>query len=270
MVTPLRVGAVSYLNTKPLIHGLAPATPGIELSLDYPSRLADQLSAGELDVALIPSIEFLAAPDMAIVSDACIGCRGPVWSVKLYFRCPPADVRTLAVDEGSRTSGVMAQILLHQLHGVRPKLQRLPLSAGASDCDADCVLVIGDRAMHQSNRGFAEVWDLGDRWCRWAELPFVFAMWVARRGIAAEEIGAVLSLARDRGVAAIADIAREHAARMGFTVEQVIDYLSYNLHFTLGAREHRGLRLFYRHAADLGLAPAGRETTWDDRTVTSS
>src|ERR1700683_2381713 len=100
----IRVGAVSYLNTKPLVYGLERLAPPAELGLDVPSRLAEQLAAGQLDVALIPSIEFFQDPCYTVVSDACIGCRGPVLSVKLSSRVAPHEIRTLALDEGSRTS----------------------------------------------------------------------------------------------------------------------------------------------------------------------
>src|SRR5438046_2203530 len=96
----LRVGAVNYLNTKPLIYGLERIAPQAELVLDLPSRLADRLAAGRLDVALIPSIEFFHDPSYTIVSNACIACRGPVLSVKLYSRKPIEAIRTLALDEG--------------------------------------------------------------------------------------------------------------------------------------------------------------------------
>ncbi len=84
--TALRVGAVEYLNTKPLIYQFQRLAPWAELVLDLPSRLADDLSAGRLDVGLIPSVEYLQEPAYRIVSDACIACRGPVLSVKLFFR----------------------------------------------------------------------------------------------------------------------------------------------------------------------------------------
>ncbi len=93
-----RIGAVSYLNTKPLVHGLAAA--GVSVRYDLPSRLADQLAAGLLDVALIPVVEVFRHAEYRIVSDACIGCRGPVMSVKVFFRTPPERVTTLAIDEG--------------------------------------------------------------------------------------------------------------------------------------------------------------------------
>ena len=91
----VRVGAVNYLNTKPLIYDLRRLAPQAELILDLPSRLADGLSAGRFDVALIPSIELFADPSYTIVSDACIACRGPVLSVKLFSRVPADRIRSL-------------------------------------------------------------------------------------------------------------------------------------------------------------------------------
>ncbi len=129
---PPRVGAVSYLNSKPLIEGLAGGLPG-GLALDYPSRLAAALAAGSLDVALIPSVEVLrSGGDYEIVSDACVAARGPVRSVKVYFRVPPGEVRTLALDEGSRTSAALARVLLAQRFGVTPATRPLPLDNGWS------------------------------------------------------------------------------------------------------------------------------------------
>src|SRR5688572_13981038 len=108
----MKLGAVSYLNTKPLVYGLPATGDGIDLVFDLPSRLADRLAAGEFDVALIPSVEFCQSPQYTIVSDACIGCRGPVFSVKLFSRVPVAEIKTLALDEGSRTTAALIQILL--------------------------------------------------------------------------------------------------------------------------------------------------------------
>ena len=119
----LRIGAVSYLNTKPLIYGIERFAPQAELVLDYPSRLADDLARGRLDVALIPSIEFFHDPSYSIVSDACIACRGPVLSVKLFSRGPIEAIRTLALDEGSRTSVALVRILLAERYGVRPRIE---------------------------------------------------------------------------------------------------------------------------------------------------
>jgi chorismate dehydratase len=256
-----RIGAVSYLNTKPLIYGLDRALPGAQLTLDLPSRLATQLHAGELDVALIPSIELFrcAGDDWSIVSDACIACRGPVWSVQLLFRKPPEQVRTLALDEGSRTSAALAQILLKDRCGIRPQLEPLPIGSQAESATADAILVIGDRALRGWGSEFCEVWDLGDQWCRATELPFVFAMWVARPHVDLSGLAAGLEAARDAGVAAAREIAAQQAARYSLTYEACLDYFEKYLYFRLGPRQQQGLELFYHRAVEVGLAPAGRE-----------
>ncbi|MEX0937278.1 MAG: menaquinone biosynthesis protein [Pirellulales bacterium] len=250
-----RIGAVNYLNTKPLIHRLAERAGQIELVFDLPSRLADRLAADELDVALIPSIEYWLAADYRVVSDACIGCRGPVLSVKLFCRRPVDKITCLALDEGSRTSAALVQILLHGRFGLRPELVSLPIGDGLEDCDADGVLLIGDRAMHSPSGSFHDVWDLGDEWCRWTGLPFVFAMWVARPGVNTDKLESLLAQARDQGVAALTEIAAEQAAHFGLTRPQCLSYLRDNLHFYLGPRERQGLQRFYRRAVELGLVP---------------
>lgn len=254
--TLLRIGAVRYLNSKPLVFRLLELVPEIELSFDLPSRLADRLARSELDVALIPTIEAMQHGDYEILSDACIACRGPVWSVKLFSRGPLAKIRTLALDEGSRTSAALVQILLAERVGVRPLLQPLGIGQSTADTTADAVLLIGDRAIHPPAERFAEVWDLGDEWCRWSELPFVFAMWTARRSFGeSARVAEALAQARDEGLANLEQIARDEAAAVGLTVRECLHYLRDNLHFTLGPREREGLRLFHQHAARLGLAP---------------
>jgi chorismate dehydratase len=255
----LRVGAVNYLNTKPLVYGFKRFAPQAELVLDYPSRLADDLACGQLDVALIPSIEFFHDSAYTIVSDACIACRGPVLSVKLFSRVPVGSIRTLALDEGSRTSIALARILLAERHGVRPRLESLSVDATLADTTADAVLLIGDRAIHSPPGRYEIVWDLGDEWCRWAELPFVFAMWIARAGTDLGGLDSALALTRDEGMSHLDEIADREAAPLGLTRPQCLSYLRDNLHFRLGPREQRGLELFYEKAVRLGLAPAGVE-----------
>ncbi|MEX2176708.1 MAG: menaquinone biosynthesis protein [Pirellulaceae bacterium] len=260
----MRIGAVSYLNTKPLVYGLASLAPQHELVFDLPSRLADQLAAGRLDVALIPSVEFFQNPDYQIVSDACIGCRGPVRSVKLLSRVPAAEIRTLALDEGSRTSAALVRILLAERFGLSPALVPFPIDAQPEEVAADALLMIGDRAMHPPAGRYVETWDLGDVWCRWAELPFVFAMWVARgagvspavkRSEELAELASVLSAARDAGVANVEQIARQEHAANGLTYDECLTYLRDHLHFTLGPREVAGLRHFEKLLAGTKPGP---------------
>jgi len=260
-----RLGAVSYLNTKPLIYGLAELAPHAELVLDVPSRLADDLARGGLDVALIPSIELFRDPTYRIVSDACIACRGPVLSVKLFARVPVEQMRTLALDDGSRTSAVLVRILLEKRFGVRPEIESLPAECGLADTRADAVLLIGDRAIQSPAGRFAAVWDLGDEWRRWTGLPFVFAMWVAREGADVSAVEEALGRSRDAGLRHLEAIAAAEAPGLGLTTPACLSYLRDCLHFHLGADERQGLTLYHRLAADLGFvgvpAPVEHATT---------
>jgi chorismate dehydratase len=260
----LRIGAVSYLNTKPLVYQLEEFAPSAELVYDLPSRLADDLAAGRLDVALIPSVEYFRHRGYAVISDACIACHGPVLSVKLLSRVPMASIRSLAMDEGSRTSEALVQILLKERFGLVPQFQLLPIGSGAETAEADAVLLIGDRAIRPPSGRFVEEWDLGEQWCRWAGLPFVFAMWTARPGLDTSEAAFALRKARDEGVAHLATIAEQNAAPVGLTTAACLSYLRDNLHFYLGPSERRGLAMFRRLAANLGLAPAASDSSNSD------
>ncbi|MBS0202977.1 MAG: menaquinone biosynthesis protein [Planctomycetes bacterium] len=270
----LKIGAVSYLNSKPLIEGLPELlSPIADLRLDYPSRLADDLAAGQLDVALIPSIEYFRGLNYEVISDACVAAHGPVLSVKLYSRVPWGEIKSLALDEGSRTSATLARVMLAERHGVLPRLQPLPLDDRTVDSSADAILLIGDRAISPPAERFVETWDLGEEWFSWTGLPFVFAMWVARSpgngrtgSVAIDALGGTdllaeienfLSQARDRGIATLHDIARREAPLLGLSLPTTISYLSENLQYHLGSAERNGLRLFYELANGLGLAPDG-------------
>jgi chorismate dehydratase len=255
---PIRIGAVSYLNTKPLIHGLSHRLPDCQLSLDLPSRLADHLVAGDLDIALIPSVEYLRnRPQLSIVSDACIACRGAVRSVQLLFQKPPEEVRTLALDEGSRTSAALAQILLAEQYQVRPACTPLPIDQDFTQCEADAILVIGDRAMKIDSARFVQAWDLGAHWNRWAGRPFVFAMWVARTSFLQrpEMVSAIEALqqSRDFGLGQLPAIAQQFAPHYGLSSHDCLTYFRDQLHFVLGAEEREGLELYQRYAQKLGL-----------------
>jgi chorismate dehydratase len=183
-----------------------------------------------------------------------------VLSVKLYFRVPPGEVRTLALDEGSRTSAAIAQILLGEVAGVRPATEPLPIGCGLEDTAADAVLLIGDRAILADQTDAVEVWDLGEKWSEWTGLPFVFAAWVARPDVDTTQLEIELAAARDRGVAHLVEIAAAEAPPLGIEVELAHRYLRDNLHFTLGEQELAGLARFARLCVERGFVPkeAGR------------
>ncbi|MEN6406222.1 MAG: menaquinone biosynthesis protein [Thermoguttaceae bacterium] len=253
----IRVGAVAYLNAWPLYFTLAQHAPHAELVVDLPSRLAEALAAGRLDVAMIPSIEYARNPGYTIISDACIACDGPVQSVKLYSRVPIEQIRTLALDEGSRTSVALTQILLRERYGVHPKTCRLPIGAVVDDVSTDAVLLIGDRGMLPAVGHFAVEWDLGQEWSQWTGLPFVFAVWIARPGVDLAGFETQLAAARDDGVTRFEQIARQAAPTIGVAEADCLTYLRDHLKFHFGPRQRQALELFYELAGHHGLAPTG-------------
>ena len=268
MDAPLRVGAVRYLNAKPLYYRLEEFAPGVRLWMDLPSRLADQLGRGELDLGLIPSVEYLrgAASGYEILPGFAIAAKGPVRSVKLFSRVPFDEIRRLALDEGSRTSQALTRVWLDAAHGVRPEvIETLPMGGSALESTADAVLVIGDRAMLVPDAPFHSVVDLAEAWRDLTGLPFVFALWVARPGVDLGDLPAALDRCRVEGLAHAEEIADENGPKLGLDRETCVDYLTRVLSYDLGEPELAGLRLFAARAARLGLAPQGVDLAFHRR-----
>ena len=259
----LKIGAVSYLNTKPLVYELESLVDA-EICFDLPSRLADRLVSGELDVALIPSIETFKNEEFSIVSDACIGCRGPVWSVKLLSRKPFDQIQSISVDEGSRTSIVLAQILLNEKHRIKPALSPLSIDDDPFVQSTDAVLIIGDRAMKCDANSFVHKWDLGEQWCNQMGCSFVFATWTARRETELFDLGFALGHARDKGVQNLKLIAEAEHSKYDMTFDQCFEYLSENLHFALGESELAGMEKYRQLAFKLGKLENNRVIEFHD------
>jgi len=257
MSTVCRIGAVAYLNTKPLIYDLEQLAPDADLVLEVPSRLADLLGEGKLDVALIPVIEYLRAGCYSIVPNIAIASQGPVLSVTLFSRVPWSSIRSVALDEGSRTSAALTQILLRKRYGIQPRLVPLPLDQAAENVEADAVLLIGDRAMRACLPGFAHAYDLGQEWHEWTELPFVYAVWAVRLGAELGPVVEALVEAKRRGCARIGEIAQREAPHLGLDAGFCRRYLANIIRLDLGPRELAGLRRFQQLAAELGLARQG-------------
>jgi chorismate dehydratase len=249
----VRVGAVKYLNARPLTYRLSQIASQAKLIFDVPSRLADGLAAGDIDVAMIPSIEYFRRPDYSIISDACIACNGPVRSVKVFSRVPIERIRTISLDEGSRTSAALVQILLKEHYGLEPEIDLLPIGVNAENNPSDAVLLIGDRGIVHNHGPFEFVWDLGEQWTKWTNLPFVFAMWIARPGVDLAGFADLLSAARDEGVRRIPEIALQEAENGRISQQDCLVYLRDHLHFYLGRREREGLELFHQLAQRHGF-----------------
>ncbi len=274
MARKIKVGAVSYLNAKPLIYALPKRDAEIQLSIDIPNRLADQLKSEELDVALIPSIEYFRNPGYRIIPNISISSHGEVKSVKLFSRTPIEKIRRVALDTSSRTSRGLLKILLREVYELTPEyISYIPrqnmecknsvfanseISERKKDIFADAVLLIGDAAMQQSTKGLYTI-DLGVCWLNFTRKPFVYACWVARQNVELGDIPQRLLQAKGEGLKHISDIAQQEAPKLGLPEEACRDYLTHNIRYELGKAEMEGLQLFYKYAVKLDLAEPGRE-----------
>jgi len=254
-----RLGVVSYLNAVPLVHGLE-ADPRFEIVRDVPSRVADALHAGEVDLGVIPSIEY-AAGDYAIVPGVAVASRGPVRSVCLFHRGPLQDIRRVALDSSSRTSAALLRILLRERLGRDPEYVVMPPSLPDMLAAADAALLIGDRALYFE--GEESRLDLGQEWTALTGLPFVWAFWAGRPEAATPSDIAGLQSTLAAALEALPAIAAAYngAGIPGRTKGEPRldraalneDYLRRNIVYRLGEAESAGLGEFYRRASGLGL-----------------
>jgi len=253
---PLRLGAVSYLNTKPLVYGLDAHPDAFDVRFDVPSKCAALLHAGRVDLGLIPAIEYLRG-DYSIVPDVSIASDGPVTTVAVFTRKPIAQVRTLALDLSSRTSVALTRVLCAKRWKIEPSFTPAEPDLEAMLTRADAALVIGDPAFEIDpiKHGVTKI-DLGVEWKAMTGLPFVYAMWVGRAGAASPAHCRALQRARDQGLAHLADIARDVAGGDADLERRSLVYLRDNLKYGLGPGEAAGLQRFYELAAEIDLVKA--------------
>jgi chorismate dehydratase len=252
----LRLGAVGYLNARPLVFGLE-QNPRFELRYDLPSECARLLHAREIDLGLVPSIEYLRGPQpYAIVPGPAVTSKGPVASVALYTRREPPDITTVAMDTSSRTSVALVTVLLRRLHGRTVEPVAMAPDLPSMLARADAALIIGDPALFLDHEaaGVRKI-DLGEAWFGATGLPFVYALWAGWPGAVTPGDVAALVRARDLGVARSDEIAAAHCGGDSAREALVRRYLRDNIRCVLGGEEIEGLTAFYRYAAELGLAP---------------
>jgi chorismate dehydratase len=255
MSMPLRLGAVSYLNTKPLVYGLESHPDQFEVRFDVPARCAELLHAGRVDLGLIPAIEYLRG-DYAIVPDIAIASDGEVATVAVFARKPIGEVQTLALDLSSRTSVALTRILCARHWKIAPSFTPAEPDLEAMLRRADAALVIGDPAfaIDPVRRGVTKI-DLAAEWKALTGLPFVYAMWVGRQGAASPAQCRALQAARDRGLANLPEIAARESGGDRHYEQRALGYLRDNLKFGLGQAEQAGLRRFHELATEIGVTP---------------
>lgn len=250
----IRIGAVAYLNTRPLVFGLEQGLGArrFDLSYDVPSVLADRMQRGELDVALIPVIELARMPELEIVPGLGIVTDGPARSVLLVSRKPVEWIETVALDPESRTSNALTRVLFAEVWGGAPRFEM-----GGDDLDTalethDAAVRIGDKALFDRLPEDATVLDLGREWTTATTLPFVFAVWAARPGAVDREVYRWLHESRRRGSRNLRAIAEDYEWNGRRDADLFHSYLERNIRFGLGGREVLALKRFFDSAARLG------------------
>jgi chorismate dehydratase len=252
----IRIGAVGYLNARPLTWALDRHRDRWQVRFDVPAVCAALLHEGRVDLGLIPSVEYLSAPDYRFVPGVAIGSRGPVASVALFTSRDVRDVRRLALDTSSRTSVALSKVLCARSFCITPEFVPHGPDLEAMLRTADAALLIGDPALETdpSALGVQKV-DLGSAWTELTGLPFVYAAWTGRPGVVTAADVQALQEAQAEGVRATAAIAREYAGTDAAREARASAYLRDNVRYGLGEEEAAGLQLFLDYAAELGIGP---------------
>jgi cyclic dehypoxanthinyl futalosine synthase len=257
-----RLAGVSYLNARPLYEGLAER---FDLALAIPSEVARRVSEDEAELGLLPVAAAATIGDVRFVRGVAIGARGPVRSVAIFSERPLHELDEVALDLSSRTSAVLARLILARrklsprLLGTAPELlaERARGKRGA--------LIIGDQAL-LLRQGAAHVVDLAEEWLEWTGLPFVFAAWCGRPGAIGRADEDALVRAKERGLARADEIAEAWALERSADAEAARSYLREAIRYDFGEPERRGLERFFEEAAKARLLPrAGVRFFEDDR-----
>ncbi len=272
-----KISIVKYLNSVPLAWGILHGAQqeAFDPVLSTPAECADQLARGSVDIGLIPSIEFQRIKGTRIVPGPTVASTHRVRSVLLVSVMPLWKVKTVAYDNGSRTSVTLARIVFNEFYHIRPDFKAAEPDLATMLAQSDAALLIGDRAlkfMEDNERPEAEhqkallrlgpeplqIFDLAERWRFLTGLPFVFAFWAVRDGFKDASIVDVLKSSRDFGVANIPAIAEQYSVQLGIKKDYVQEYLERNVYYYMDRQCVDALELFYEKAAAVGAIKGAR------------
>lgn len=250
----VRLGAVEYLNARPLVFGLE-HSPAFALRFDVPARCAQLLHDNEIDLGLIPSIEYLrGAEPYSIVPSVAVSSNGPVASVALYTRKEPRDLTSIALDTTSRTSVALTRVVSSRAFNITPELVAMAPDLPSMLERADGALIIGDKALFLDHEAVgARKIDLGELWTSLTGLPFVYAFWAGRPGAVGPADVSRLQQARYDGAVNGTAVAQAYFPDNPGSRAVAERYLRDNIRHSLEEAELEGLKTFYRYASELGL-----------------
>lgn len=254
----LRVSAVSYLNTWPLVWGFlyGPGRGLFDFRFDLPADCADALANGQAAIGLVPSAD-LDRLGLDYLPDLGIACEGPVRSILLVSKRPYGQIRTLAVDSGSRSSVALTRILLAERHGCQPIFRQMKPRLDDMLAVCDAALIIGDPALHiEPDQLPYQTLDLGAEWVAWSGLPMVFAVWAGKSAVLTTDVARAFADSREWGRAHVEDMVAGASEERGFPEDLVRKYLTEHIVYELDPRHREGLQLF-RKLARVVQAEAG-------------
>ncbi len=250
-----RVAASSYLNSAPLIWSFSRGSRRNEVEITHPvpSKCADLLANESVDFALVPVIEYQRIAGARLVPDVCVGSREKVRSVVLTSRLDDlGNIKTVALDESSRTSATLVKIIFKQFLGFEPEWTTTSPDIEQMLRENDAALIIGDPGMLFA-RDQLHVWDMAALWKEKTGLGFVFAMWMALEGTEAKT--PAFAAARDEGIAKLEEIVTEYVSQTRLTADEVRDYLNRNIVFEIDEDLKLGMQLYFELAHKHGLTP---------------
>ncbi len=263
----LRISAISYLNTAPLMWDFEHGQAGRDFDISYtlPSACARALAAGTADIGIIPAAAYCEIPGLQLLPEVAIASRRAVRSILLVSKVAIEKVQTVALDTSSMTSVALTRILFEKWMGGGRTFTAMAPDIDQMLAGHDAGLLIGDPAL-QVDRSRYHTLDLAEEWIRHTGKPFVFAFWAVRTAALAQadlalDLPAVFQNSRDHGLEAssLNQIAREWAPRLDLTEGDVRSYLTENIHYQLDAGCLEGLQLFYRYAEEIGVLPRAPE-----------
>jgi len=258
----LRISAISYLNTVPLMWDFEHGTAGADFDISYtvPSACAAALQAGTADIGIIPAAAYTQIPDLVILPHVAIAARRAVRSILLISKVPLKEIRSIALDSSSMTSVALTKVLFERWLGGGRTFTSMAPNLEVMLSGHDACMVIGDTALRVERSRYL-TFDLAEEWIRFTGKPFVFAFWAVRRAAlenSAQDLAAVFQASAEHGLQpeSIAHIARQWAPQLGISEADIRRYLTENIHYQLDPGCIEGLQLFYRYAQELGVLPA--------------
>jgi chorismate dehydratase len=263
----LRISAISFLNTAPLMWDFEHGDAGRDFEISYtvPSACARALKGGTVDIGIIPAAAYTEIPGLAVLPEIAIASRQPVRSILLVSKMPLDKVRTVALDTSSMTSVALTKVLFEKWLGGSRSYTSMPPNIDAMLAGHDAGLVIGDPALRIDRSRYYTL-DLAEEWIRYTGKPFVFALWAVRQDALAEadpalDLAAIFQRSRDHGLkpANLEQISREWSPRIGLSEADVRSYLTDNIYYWLDPPCLDGLQTFYRYAAEIGALPDAPE-----------